>query len=316
MDWYYPILGGVLRGDAAQLRVAARLGHVRRRGPRRALRLGPPWVTAAETCELVMALDAIGADDRAARAVHLGAVPPPRRRRLLDRHELRRRALPRAAASSTPSSNRRGTPPPSCSPRTRSAARARPPGSSAARACPSVSRRGAHRGRRRDRGRARSGTPVRPRGVGRPDVAHPLRRAQNPEGAGRRDRREAVGDRALPHLERRLTAVGRVLEHVVEREHAARRDVRRPRLVVGERDVERVAAVDEEQPERRGPVLPRRSVESPITATTTSSSPASSIVRRKNGQRVHAARSAGRRVARRGAPTRPGSPPSRGGGRR
>ena len=38
MDWYYPILGGVLRGHAAHARVAARLGDVRRRRPRRALR--------------------------------------------------------------------------------------------------------------------------------------------------------------------------------------------------------------------------------------------------------------------------------------
>ena len=68
----------------------------------------------------------------------------------------------------------------------------------------------------------------------------------------------------------------------MEHEHAARRDVRRPSLVVGERDVERVAAVDEHEPERRAPV--RATVgESPTTATTTSSSPASSIVRRKNG---------------------------------
>ena len=41
MDWYYPILGGVLRGHAAHARVAAGWEHVRRRGPRRALRLGP-----------------------------------------------------------------------------------------------------------------------------------------------------------------------------------------------------------------------------------------------------------------------------------
>ena len=58
----------------------------------------------------------------------------------------------------------------------------------------------------------------------------------------------------LPNLERRLAAVARVLEHVVEDEHAARRDVRRPGLVVGQHNVEGVTAVDEHQPERRGPV--------------------------------------------------------------
>jgi hypothetical protein len=45
-----------------------------------------------------------------------------------------------------------------------------------------------------------------------------------------------------------------VLEHVVEDEQPAGRDVRCPRLVVGERDVVGVAAVDEAQAERRAPV--------------------------------------------------------------
>ena len=65
MDWYYPILGGVLRGAAAHQRiddgwdtfVVPGLG-VRCVSDR-------PWITAAETCELVMALDAIGEVDRA-----------------------------------------------------------------------------------------------------------------------------------------------------------------------------------------------------------------------------------------------------------
>ena len=60
MDWYYPILGGALRGPAAAARikqrwdkfVVAELG-IRCVDDR-------PWVTGAETCELVMALDAIG----------------------------------------------------------------------------------------------------------------------------------------------------------------------------------------------------------------------------------------------------------------
>jgi hypothetical protein len=60
MDWYYPILGGALRGPAAAARIRQRwddfvvdgLG-IRCVGDR-------PWVTGAETCELVMALDAIG----------------------------------------------------------------------------------------------------------------------------------------------------------------------------------------------------------------------------------------------------------------
>ena len=65
MDWYYPILCGALRGGAAEARVAAKwdtfVAH--KRGVRCVS--DQPWITAAETCELVMALDAIGLDDRA-----------------------------------------------------------------------------------------------------------------------------------------------------------------------------------------------------------------------------------------------------------
>jgi hypothetical protein len=65
MDWYYPILCGVLRGYAADARVAARWSAfvVERRGIRCVS--DRPWITAAETCEMVMALDAIGSDQHA-----------------------------------------------------------------------------------------------------------------------------------------------------------------------------------------------------------------------------------------------------------
>jgi hypothetical protein len=65
MDWYYPILGGVLRGHAAEARLAANWETFV--APGRGVRCvsDQPWVTAAETCELVMALDAIGLHDRA-----------------------------------------------------------------------------------------------------------------------------------------------------------------------------------------------------------------------------------------------------------
>ncbi len=65
MDWYYPILGGVLRGHAAEARLAARWDTFV--APGRGVRCvsDQPWVTAAETCELVMALDAIGLHERA-----------------------------------------------------------------------------------------------------------------------------------------------------------------------------------------------------------------------------------------------------------
>jgi hypothetical protein len=67
MDWYYPILGGVLRGYAADARVAARWATfvVDGRGIRCVS--DRPWVTAAETCELVIALDAIGSHEHARR---------------------------------------------------------------------------------------------------------------------------------------------------------------------------------------------------------------------------------------------------------
>ncbi len=67
MDWYYPVLGGALSGPAGRSRieggwdrfVVADLG-VRCVDDR-------PWVTGAETCELVLALWALGDRDRAAR---------------------------------------------------------------------------------------------------------------------------------------------------------------------------------------------------------------------------------------------------------
>jgi hypothetical protein len=65
MDWYYPILAGILRGRAAEARLAAKWDTfvARARGVRCVA--DQPWVTAAETCELVMALDAVGLHDRA-----------------------------------------------------------------------------------------------------------------------------------------------------------------------------------------------------------------------------------------------------------
>ncbi len=65
MDWYYPVLAGALRGSAADARLAAswRTFHV----PGYGLRCvsDRPWVTGAETAELVLALAATGDRDRA-----------------------------------------------------------------------------------------------------------------------------------------------------------------------------------------------------------------------------------------------------------
>jgi hypothetical protein len=60
MDWYYPVLCGPLRGPAAAARLAA--GWDRFVVPDLGVRCvsDQPWVTVAETCELVLALDACG----------------------------------------------------------------------------------------------------------------------------------------------------------------------------------------------------------------------------------------------------------------
>ncbi len=65
MDWYYPILGGVLRGEAALRRIDEGWDTFVVEGLGVRCVSDRPWITAAETCELVMALDAIGETDRA-----------------------------------------------------------------------------------------------------------------------------------------------------------------------------------------------------------------------------------------------------------
>lgn len=59
MDWYYPILGGVLSGEAARARLTdsglRQRFWVNGRGARCVA--DEPWVTAAETAELVMSLE-------------------------------------------------------------------------------------------------------------------------------------------------------------------------------------------------------------------------------------------------------------------
>ncbi|MGE5695194.1 MAG: prenyltransferase [Candidatus Sericytochromatia bacterium] len=60
MDWYYPILGGAMRGPAATARIERRWSEFVVTGLGVRCVADRPWVTGAETCELVMALDAIG----------------------------------------------------------------------------------------------------------------------------------------------------------------------------------------------------------------------------------------------------------------
>jgi hypothetical protein len=65
MDWYYPILGGVLRGAAALRRIDDGWDTFVVEGLGVRCVSDRPWITAAETCELVMALDAVGETARA-----------------------------------------------------------------------------------------------------------------------------------------------------------------------------------------------------------------------------------------------------------
>ena len=67
MDWYYPILGGALRGSAAFERIDERWDDFVVPGLGIRCVDHRPWVTGAETCELVMSLVAIGKRDEALR---------------------------------------------------------------------------------------------------------------------------------------------------------------------------------------------------------------------------------------------------------
>ena len=65
MEWYYPVLGGAVTGTSARALLDRRWDEFV--VPGRGLRCvsDRPWVTAAETCELVIALDSLGDRERA-----------------------------------------------------------------------------------------------------------------------------------------------------------------------------------------------------------------------------------------------------------
>ena len=67
MDWYYPVLGGAVRGEAAVELLAQRWDTFVEPGLGIRCVSTNPWVTGAETCELVLALEAIGDRERARR---------------------------------------------------------------------------------------------------------------------------------------------------------------------------------------------------------------------------------------------------------
>ena len=65
MDWYYPVLGGPVRGDAGAARLDAQWDRFVVPGMGVRCVADEPWVTGAETCETVMALTAVGRRDEA-----------------------------------------------------------------------------------------------------------------------------------------------------------------------------------------------------------------------------------------------------------
>jgi hypothetical protein len=69
MDWYYPVLGGALRGKPSERRLEARWDDFVVPGLGIHCVDDHPWVTGAETCELALALDALGRRDAAIRLV-------------------------------------------------------------------------------------------------------------------------------------------------------------------------------------------------------------------------------------------------------
>ncbi|TYQ12053.1 UNVERIFIED_ORG: hypothetical protein L601_001200000940 [Gordonia westfalica J30] len=69
MDWYYPILGGAVRGEAGQKLIARRWNDFVVPGKGVRCVDHRPWVTGAETCELALALDALGDTDDAIRLI-------------------------------------------------------------------------------------------------------------------------------------------------------------------------------------------------------------------------------------------------------
>ena len=65
MDWYYPVLSGVLAGDAGRAHLESRYATFAAED--RGIRCvsDRPWITTAETCECAMAYMAVGMRDRA-----------------------------------------------------------------------------------------------------------------------------------------------------------------------------------------------------------------------------------------------------------
>lgn len=64
MDWYYPVLSGAVRGDAAIERISARWDTFVMDGRGVRCVSDRPWITVAETCECAIACAAMGEPER------------------------------------------------------------------------------------------------------------------------------------------------------------------------------------------------------------------------------------------------------------
>jgi hypothetical protein len=69
MDWYYPVLAAAVTGDDAEVRLAADWDRFVVPGLGIRCVADRPWVTGAETCELALALAAVGRTDDALEQV-------------------------------------------------------------------------------------------------------------------------------------------------------------------------------------------------------------------------------------------------------
>ena len=99
MDWYYPVLAGVLTGRRGARPAGRALGHVRDGGPRRSLREQPSVGRRRPRPASARSPTSPWATRRRARAVHLDAAHRARRRLVLDRpRRTPTRELPRRRA--------------------------------------------------------------------------------------------------------------------------------------------------------------------------------------------------------------------------
>ncbi len=233
MDWYYPVLGGPVRGPAAEQLL--KQGWDTYMVPGLGVRCvsDEPWVTGAETCELAIALAAIGDRDKAlelfeqiqflrdpAGAYWTGWQFVNRKHYPHEKSAYTAAAVVLAADVLSGSTGAAGI--------FRSAAAGPPvwpPG---------------RPGRLRLRELSSADTVA-----GSLQYVQRARHLHFLEGAR--------PQRPLVHPVRSLAAVRRVGEDVVKRERSAGRHPGRPALVVGHDMLLAVASVDEQHPERRAP---------------------------------------------------------------